>query len=194
MKAHLNPFAPERVQRLLPFDPSLAGTSWEAIESRWLAMGRRASIVGRKGSGKTTFLKTFAQRLQKEHHLVHLFFREGDRQLGQREWDQLTRITNHENTLILVDGEGHLCRAQRTILRKLSSQAAGYLAARHHRSRLPALLHLKSSPQLAETLLARIDPEEADSIRNQLPSLLRKKSGNLREVWLSLYDEYATHH
>lgn len=191
MKAHLNPFAPDRVQRLLPFDPSLVETNWEAIESRWEKMGQRAAIVGHKGSGKSTFLKTFAKRLQKERNVVQLFFRAGDRKLGECHREKLAGMTNDQNVVVLVDGEGHLCWAQRNLLRNFCKHSAGYLVTRHHRSTLPTLLHLQSNPQLAETLLSKIAPDKEESIHQQLPSLLRKKSGNLREVWLSLYDEYA---
>jgi len=191
MKAHLNPFAPDRVQRLLPFDPRLAETSWQEIESRWKEMGMRGAIVGHKGSGKSTFLKTFAKRLENEQRVIHLFFRGCDRKLGDQEFNQLAQIRDDKKAIVLIDGEGHLAWNQRRLLRKLSNDAAGYLVTRHHRSSLSTLLHLRSSPQIAETLLHQIGPAEEESIRKELPLLLRKNSGNLREVWLSLYDEYA---
>ena len=70
MKAHLNPFAPNRVQRLLPFDPLLAGSSWDSIESDWEQLDRRAAVIGHHGSGKTTFLETFRTRLEKDWQIV----------------------------------------------------------------------------------------------------------------------------
>ena len=53
MKAGDNPFAPGRLERVLGFDPALAGTSWEALEERWQALGCRAAVTGHRGSGKS---------------------------------------------------------------------------------------------------------------------------------------------
>lgn len=192
MKAHLNPFAPDRVQRLLPFDPQLIDTSWEALESRWQKLGRRAAIIGHKGSGKTTFLRTFATRLEDSHDFVRLFFRQGDRTLGQTELKQLQEIQKGRKAILLIDGEGHLSLTERHRLRNHARKAEGYLVARHHRSLLPTLCHLRSSHELASALLARMDLKEQEALQSELPHLLRKKRGNLREVWLSLFDEYAT--
>ena len=192
MKAHFNPFAPDRVQRSLPFEPQLADTSWEAIEKKWQQLGRRAAVIGHKGSGKTTFLKTFRGRLEENYQVRCFFFRTGDRLLQPTHLEALARLPKEENTILLVDGEGHLALRERLRLREGARHAEGYLVARHHRSQLPTLLKLQSSALLAVELFERLNLEGYEEIRERLPSLLKKKRGNLREMWLSLYDQYAS--
>ena len=192
MKAHLNPFAPDRVQRLLPFDPELLGTTWEQVETRWQSLHCRAAITGPHGSGKTTFLHTFAEHLAKTSHVETLFFHRNERHLSPEQKEQLAQLKDPAHTVLLADGEGHLSLKERRWLRNQSRRMAGYLVARHHRCTLPTLLSLKVTPQLAHQLLRQIHPAEAARRESDLPHLLRKKSGNLRELWLSLYDNYAS--
>ena len=192
MKAHLNPFAPDQVQRNLPFDPELANSSWEEIEKKWHQLGRRAAVIGHKGSGKTTFLKTFETRLEKNYQVTRFLFRVDDHFLKPIHLQTLAQLPKKKKTILLIDGEGHLCRREKLRLRKEAKQAHGYLVARHHRSQLPTLLKLQSSPFLAAKLLERLNLEGYEEIRERLPHLLKKKRGNLREIWLSLYDGYAS--
>ena len=192
MKAHLNPFAPDRVQRLLPFGPEFVGTTWEQLESDWENSSRRAAVVGPHGSGKTTFLNTLGERLSSSYHVEKLFFHRDERHLSGEQKTQLARLKDPAHTILLVDGEGHLTLRERHWLRRQSGEMAGYLVARHHRCTLPTLLSLKVTPQLAHQLLKRIHPAEAAQRKNDLPLLLRKKSANLRELWFSFYDSYAT--
>lgn len=189
MKAHLNPFAPDHIQRQLPFDLALVDITWQALEQKWARLNYRAAVVGPHGSGKSTFLKTLAQRLRDDHHVVTLFFRVGDTSLTQSDWEAVKKCDT--TTILLVDGEGHLTLHERHRLRKAAKQAGRYLAARHRPSTLPTLLHLRANANLASQLLARLELPEQDELQKRLPLLLAKKNGNLREVWLSLYDEYA---
>jgi ATPase subunit of ABC transporter with duplicated ATPase domains len=188
LKAHLNPFAPDRVQRRLPFDPELIGTTWEEIESQFQKLNRRAVVWGHHGSGKSTFLKSFATRLEKNRPVRLLFFQQGNSHLSS---SQKAVLQNLNGVDLLVDGEGHLARRDKALLRKASQQAAGYLAVRHHPALLPTLLRLHSNAEVARELLTRIDATAAEAHQNELPTLLRKNRGNLREMWLSLYDKYA---
>lgn len=190
MKAHLNPFAPDRVQRQLPFDPELSGSNWAEIEDRWIRCGRHAAVVGHKGSGKSTFLKSFARRLESKHPVVTLSLRREDFFLTPPQRELLQTL--NQETILLVDGEGHLNPYCRFRLRSLARTARGYLVTRHHHCRLPLLLKLQSDRELAERLVARLDLEDLAMVRSQIPALLEKKKGNLREVWLSLYDDYAS--
>ena len=192
MKAHLNPFAPDRVQRLLPFDPELSSTSWEALDDRWLKLNYQAAVTGPHGSGKTTFLDTFSERLARTFSVERLFLHRNECRLSSAQREQITQLKDPANTILVVDGEGHLTWRDRRWLRRQSQKMAGYLVARHHRCSLPTLLSLKPTPQLAHQLLQQIHPAEAVQRENDLPLLLRKKSGNLRELWLSFYDDYSS--
>lgn len=192
MKAHENPFAPDRVQRRLSFDPELAGTTWEQIEARWKTLNCRAAIIGLHGSGKTTFLKAFSKRLAPTYHVEALFFHYDQKNLTDDQRQQVLALSNQKKAVLLVDGEGHLRLSECRWLRRQSQHLDGYLVARHRPCRLPTLLKLKSSPEIAQQLLERIHPPEAILRQEQLPHLLRKKGGNLRELWLSFYDDYAS--
>lgn len=194
MKAHRNPFAPDRVRRLLPFDPTLLGTNWEAIERDWERLGRRAAVRGHHGSGKTTFLDTFAGRLSPQFRVEKLFLHRGTRYLNEQQDCLLEFLANQQDVILFVDGEGHLKASERRRLRKVSQNLGGYLVARHGRSSLPTLLQLKSNPLLAEILLEKIHPPAATNSKETWPRTFRKKGGNLRELWLSFYDDYANNH
>ena len=77
MTAQENPFAPGRLRRVLGFDPVLAGTSWESLESRWRELGCRAAVTGHRGSGKTSLLEACAGRLDEAP--LRLFFNDRHR-------------------------------------------------------------------------------------------------------------------
>ncbi len=63
MKARNNPFRTQRMETLLTFRPEWIGESWEGILDRWHALGQFVSIVGPKGTGKTTCLESLRLRL-----------------------------------------------------------------------------------------------------------------------------------
>lgn len=188
MKAHLNPFAPGRVCRQLPFDPTLAGTDWSHLETSFSENRCRAIVWGRHGSGKSTFLNTFRRRLEAQAPVTQLTFRPEEPRLKASQRARLAELTGR---FLLIDGEDHLSLRERREVRGASQDAIGYLAARHSPGRLPTLLHLRSSPEIARILLSRIDEAACHEFESELPALLRKKNGNLRDLWLTLYDVYA---
>ncbi|BCX48274.1 hypothetical protein HAHE_21820 [Haloferula helveola] len=188
MKARENPFAPGRMERVLPFDPELVGTTWQEIESRWESLGRRACVVGHHGAGKTTFLDGFERRLCGRVPVVRLFFNRSKRRL---EPEDLEKLGDLGGKCLLVDGDRHLPLRDRIELWHGARKASGVVSARHRAGRLPVLLGLRSNPQLAESLLGRACPKEAAEFRELLPALLRRHRGNIRNVWLECYDRWA---
>jgi hypothetical protein len=183
VSATSNPFSTGRLERLLAFDPTLVGDSWEAIERRWESLGRRACVIGRHGAGKTTFLDAFAARQTRP--VVRLFFNDGHRRLSPGNRGTLRQLAG---AVVLLDGDRHLPWRERRELARAVAPAHGVLRARHHRGRLPVLLSLRTDAELARRLLARIDPAAGPLLEPELPRLLRKHHGNLRELWLEAFD------
>ncbi len=184
MKARDNPFAPSRLERVLAFDPELIGTSWEALENRREKLGRRAAVTGRHGAGKTTLLAAWARRLEaRGEGVIRLFFNDERRGLSDGDRELLRGCAGMH---VMLDGETHLPWRERRLLRVLLAPAAGILAARHRRGSWPELIRLKSGPGLARALFQRIGA--ASLPPGTLEREMRLCRGNLRELWLRLYD------
>lgn len=183
MSATSNPFATGRLERLLAFDPSLAGESWEALEERWHSLGGRACVTGHHGAGKTTFLDAFACRLGTP--VRRLFFNDRHRRLDPEDRDKLEAV---EGVVVLLDGDRHLPWRDRRALRRALEPAAGVLSARHRAGDLPVLIELSADLALARRLMNRIDADFAEALDASLPRLFKRHRGNLRELWLECYD------
>lgn len=185
MRAGDNPFAPGRLERVLGFDPTLAGTSWEALEEKWWALGGRAAVTGRRGSGKSSLLRAWAARHDSP---VTLHFNEQHRHLDEGE---RARLAHCGGRLLVVDGEDYLVWRDRRELRQAAKSAAAVLVSRYRPGPWPELLRLSASPEIAAALLERTTPELAARFRPDLPARFRRCHGNLRELWLGCYDELA---
>lgn len=185
MNAADNPFRTARVERLLAFDPGLVGTSWAEIEDRWETLGRRTCVTGRHGAGKTTFLDAFASRLAGRIEVRRLFFNDGKTRLDESD---RRLLRDPEAAVLLVDGDRHLRTSGRREIEAAAAKAAGFLSARHRPGGLAELIRLRPTPALAAALLARIAP---DAQVSDLAARLRRKRGNLRELWLESYDRAA---
>ena len=185
MTASDNPFATGRVERLLTFDPTLIGSSWEVIEERWLELGRRACVSGHHGAGKTTFLEAMTKRLRQTAPVECLFFNQQKRGLSI---DDRMVLDQCEAVYLIIDGDEYLSWSERRELNRASLRAQGCLFARHRKRGLPELLRLRSNPDLARELLTRISPEWRSRVGDQIEEKLGRVGGNLRELWLECYD------
>ncbi|MCW1885082.1 hypothetical protein OKA04_10115 [Luteolibacter flavescens] len=185
MRAGENPFAPGRLERLLGYDPALAGTTWEALESRWHDLGRRAAVTGHRGAGKSALLRAWAQRCDSP---VVLHFNEQRRRLDEADRQQ---IATGAGRVWIIDGADYLALRDRPALHRAAKAAAGILVSRYRARGWPELLRLKSTPQLAGALLERISASHAGQFRFDLDARFRRCDGNLREFWLACYDDLA---
>jgi hypothetical protein len=186
MTARGNPFAPGRLRRVLGFDPALAGTTWEALESRWRELGCRAAVTGHRGSGKTSLLDAWAERLDPPP--LRLFFNDRHRELDPADRAALASCAGK---VLLIDGENHLSWFRRRELRRASRAAGGVLVARHGRGGWPELIRLRSDPAQAAILLERAAPEWAGRFLPEVEFRWKSCRGNLRELLLGCYDELA---
>lgn len=185
MKAGENPFAPGRLERVLGFDPELAGTTWPELEKRWRELGCRAAVAGRRGSGKSALLREWALR---HGGVPVLFFNEQRRRLSE---DDIVLLEGSAGRLLVIDGDDHLSRHDRQVVRRAAGKAAGVLVARHRAGPWPELGRLCPSVEMAAALLVRAAPAHAARFSPHLPARWRRCRGNLRELWLGFFDELA---
>jgi hypothetical protein len=185
MNARDNPFAPGRLERVLGFDPALAGTTWEALEEKWHALGCRVAVTGHRGAGKSALLRAWAKRCDAP---VVLHFNEQRRRLeeaGRRELDE------GAGRLWFIDGEDYLHRSDRRELHQGAKAAAGILVSRYRPGPWPELIRLASTPALAGILLERAAAAHGERFQPELKPRFRRCRGNLRELLLECYDDSA---
>jgi hypothetical protein len=185
MKAGDNPFAPGRLERVLGFDPALAGTTWEALAEKWRALGGRAAVTGHRGSGKSALLRAWARRCDLP---VELHFNEQRRRLDEGDRERLSAC---DGRLLIIDGEDYLHWRDRRSLRLAARSAGGVLVSRYRSGRWPELLRLSASEELAATLLERAAPAEVRNFGPRFADHYHRCHGNLRELWLGCYDDLA---
>ena len=186
MTARENPFAPGRLRRVLGYDPALAGTTWQALESRWRELGCRAAVTGHRGSGKTSLLEAWAGRFDEPP--LRLFFNDLHPDLDAADREVLASCTGK---VLLIDGENHLSWFRRRELRRAARAAGGVLVARHGRGAWPELIRLRSDPEQARILLERAAPEWSGRFSAEAEVRWQKCGGNLRELMFGCYDELA---
>ncbi len=153
MLARENPFRVERVTQL-PYR-STNETS-ERLLRRWDGMGRRANLVGARGTGKTTLLETLERKLRQDDFRVLKCSLRADkpRRLVRAE-QQIIRDLDHRG-VVLLDGAESLPRWQwKRLLRQLRP-GVGFLGTQHAPGRLPTLYVCRTSPEVLRQLVAEL--------------------------------------
>lgn len=99
------------------------------------------------------------------------------------------------NRLLVIDGFEQLSMFTRAmIVRTTWRHGAGLLVTSHRRTSLPTLVETKVDAQLTQQLLDRLLPADLPGRdchlnADHLDQLLKHHRGNLREVFMQLYDE-----
>ncbi|NNE91548.1 MAG: hypothetical protein HKN23_07865 [Verrucomicrobiales bacterium] len=189
--ARENPFASERIEQLLKFDPSWLGTEWETILDEFEEEHeRRAAVIGAHGSGKTTFLDTFEPLFREKTGLrvCRLFLNDEKPELTRQERVFLTNIPNHESTVIFLDGEERMNFFDRLEFSRLAHGFAGLLVTRHTPRRgIPTLLETKTTPEMLAAFLKKLMPD-FPAVESEVADLFVAHDGNLREALREAYD------
>lgn len=189
MQAHDNPFATDRVERVLAFKPEWAGTSWDSLETRWQELNRRATLTGRHGAGKTTFLDAWKNRLsqkhQDDHQILALFLNRESRTLKPESWLALEKCTKKT---ILLDGEEQLSWFARRKFHYLTRNAHALIITRHRKSSLPCLLHLDPDITTFHRCVQLLAPDHYARLKPDLQVWWYQTHGNIREALLLCYD------
>lgn len=186
MRACDNPFSTTKVERTLGFDPQLNGTSWEAIESRWLELGKRAALIGPHGAGKTTFIDAFAKRLHARGVEIYRLFLNTEASIISS--DQWHELSNCQGKVVILDGEEQLSFLQRRRFYKLTHSATGVLISRHSKGKLPSLLDFTPRMETLEHCVKMLAPAHYEQLAPSLDHWWIVHRGNIREILLRCYD------
>ena len=197
MKARENPFANDRIEALLEFEPEWCDTDWPGLLDRWRQLGYRAAIVGPHGSGKTTLLRTLEAQLSQNSTVHHLFLNDRKPDLTSSECQLLENLTE-KNSVILLDGTELLNRRWWQRFHKIIDQSSIPLRAlvtqhRPSRFRWPTLLSTKPTPPLLAHLIEKLAPDFRQTLTDsQITAMFSDHSGNLREALWECYDACST--
>lgn len=197
MNARENPFEADRIERLLTFDPSWLGLSWEEILDRAENLGFRGSIIGPHGSGKTTFCDAIAPRLEAAGYQVARWFL-NDRKT-EPDADELAvfeSVERPESTILMIDGREFLKAAPWRKLYRKTAEFGGLFATAHAENglpkpRLPVFLRTEAKPEMLVAFATRLAPDFPWD-ETELRSIFKKYRGNLRESLWACYDRVAS--
>jgi len=181
-KARNNPFAGDRIEREIEFDPAWCGTTWSQILERWRHLEHRAAIVGPHGSGKTFFLRAFGQRI--DSPVERFFLNEETPTLSTEDWQRLHDAIAAGST-ILLDGSEQLSWTARRKFQHLTRQQR-VIVTRHRQAHWPTLLKTTSSPELLIHLIEKLSSERLSV--SGAKQLLSRHKGNVREALWECYD------
>jgi hypothetical protein len=200
MTAVNNPFCASRT-RPGSLEYIFQGDSLSVIMDRLQSFGYRGQIVGPHGSGKSTLLLTIVQRLRehaREVRLVRIL-------AGAPIWRNVHSVFREMRQarpghLLAIDGYEQLPWLARAALAAVTrSRRVGLLVTTHRRVRLPILFRTQvttgTARKVIDTYLDRGCPQDHRPrldhlVDRQLPSLLQRHRGNLRDVMFELYDQF----
>jgi hypothetical protein len=185
MRARDNPFRTGRLGRLAFRHPAL---SVAAIHRRWLGLGCRAAIVGPHGSGKTTLLRELGDRLASEGLRVSRWFLNADGPAPKTAALVREARTLGDRDVLLFDGAGHLSRRAWSRVARASRGVGGLLVTGHVEGLLPTLVHTRTDAALLAELTGELVGRSARPLQPLLDALRAAHGGNLRDVFLALYD------
>ncbi len=181
-RARDNPFANDRIEREIEFDPQWCGTNWPEIFDRWQKLNHRAAIVGPHGSGKTFFLRAFEKRLDRP--TAHFFLNDERPSLSPEDWQRL-QIASDAGSVIFLDGAERLGWTNWRKFRRMVSQQK-VISTQHRQARWPMLLNTSASPDLLAYLVKALSSENLSN--SETAALLSRHKGNLREALWECYD------
>ena len=188
-----NPFATKytragTLEFQFPLDDSL-----ELLHHRLRANGWWGQISGPHGSGKTTLLYMLRRHWNAWHRNPQTFaLHSGQRSVRDLDWRSWS-----PNTQVIVDGFEQLSLISRILLIKRCWQTrSGLLVTTHSASRLLPVVHeSRTTLELAQSLVHTLTPSDRRPINTSMESCYEQCDGNLREMFMALYDAHqSTHH
>jgi hypothetical protein len=164
-----------RVEALPFVSPS---ESADDLWNRFRANDFRGSICGAHGSGKTTLAETLLRRAKKEGLSVRTLT--GSRNKKQTVWN----CTGPDDAdLLFIDGADLL-----PYFRRMRMIAADRILVTSHSriSGIPLLVRTQSTLEILDALIEQLAPQIPVNLRHEL---FVRHSGNIREIFRSLYDQ-----
>ena len=186
--AEENPFRVTRIEALRYRAP---GFRVDGFFARLEALGNRGAVVGPHGSGKTTLL------LEARDHLeacgVPVAFLIVNDLLPRKRRHVVQFVQSlRPDTVLLLDGAGHLDPLMWWWLSLHTRRLRGFVATMHRRGRLPVLHEATVGDALLRELLEELVPGEIDSWWPRAQDHFTRLGGNIRDVFFALYDDAAS--
>ena len=191
-----NPFSTRHTRPgALPFQFAPGPKEKQLIERLW-DTNLWGQIVGPHGSGKSTLLHLLSRRAAR----VGLCWVQLDLHNAQRRmphgWRQKVwyAFERGRNTMVVVDGYEQLTPYSRWRLKRTCrNHRWGLLVTAHQDVGLPHLYRTLTHIDLAHALVEMLLPDGDSRISSQtIARIFRRHEGNLREVFIDLYDHYET--
>jgi hypothetical protein len=191
-RARENPFASDRVEALVPFEPEWLGETWTGLMERLRGLDYRVAVVGPHGSGKTTLLAGVKTRLERQGFRVGSFFLNEERtRLNESEWRHLERMPAGEpSPIILLDGAEQMPWRDWRRLQTLANRFRGLVTTQHRRGKLPLLVRTGTSVEMLRQFVRRLAPGY-DWDEGELERVYLCSKGNIREALWHCYDRVA---
>lgn len=188
MLARDNPFATDRVEQILTFNPAWTGHTWIDLDQQWQRLGQRATITGKHGAGKTCFLDAWSDRVKNNLStpVLRLFLNQEKKNFSHHEWQSLTHC---QGKTIILDGEEQLGLRARNKFYRLTQNASGLLVTRHTPGKLPTLAHLDPDIRILHSCIKKLAPDHYAQLSPQLPTLWKNHHANIRHILLECYDQ-----
>jgi hypothetical protein len=180
-----NPFRTARIGSLAFRHPRL---SFDAVAGDLESLELRAEIVGPHGSGKTTLLGQLGGHLEREGFAVHRWRLFADRRPPPSRTLVREASGFGPRDVLLVDGAGHLSRPTWWRVARAARGAGGLVITAHESGRLPTLLETRTDLALLASLTRELVGTRASALEATLSELFDAHGGNLRDVFLALYD------
>ncbi len=192
-RARENPFASERVERLLVFEPEWIDLNWSQVMKRLEDLDYRAAVVGPHGSGKTTLLRKLKTDLVQQDFVVEsVFLNEQKKSLDESVWQRLARIDGDSNkkVMVMLDGAEQLSWREWRRFRSAAYRHDGLLITRHSAGKLPVLLETETRLEMFMDFTRRLAPDVGfeDVV---LKRIFTSTQGNMREALWQCYDLLA---
>lgn len=188
MRPRDNPFRTGRLERL-PY--RLPGITWDELDARLAASGRRGAIVGAHGTGKTTLLEEWGGRLRGAGWVTRRLRCDAENRSFPRGvlrvW--LGRVSSRE--IILFDGAEQVSLPMWWGFRHRSRRAGGLIITTHRAGRLPTLIECRTSAELLAELAAELLGGRDPSVPATARDLFERHGGNVREALRAWYDRLA---
>lgn len=194
-RARENPFASDRVEAFLTFEPEWLNQTWENLMDRLRQMDYRGSIIGPHGSGKTTLLSELKSRLLDRGYRVRAFFlNDEQRDMCDADWERLGNLEIidgvNEKTIVFLDGAEQLSPWQWYRFKKMTASCSGLIITQHKVGKMPVWLETDTSLEMFRDFVERLSPgfERNDEV---LRCCYLNANGNIREALWQCYDSVA---
>jgi energy-coupling factor transporter ATP-binding protein EcfA2 len=169
------------------------GGSAAALFDRFLAGGAEGALIGPEGTGKSTLLAALAREAERRTLRVQRLTVEHD---GSH--PALAAPAAGEHLLCLDEADRLSWWRLHALRRRCRHEGIGLLVTAHRPLALPTLRRTSVSPALAVALAAQVlaqSPALPLLVRaEEAGDLLRAQGGDLRRVFLALYDRFEERH